>query len=425
MHSTASVSNATDQIDYADLYARWERGNWRATEIDLTQDRVDWRERMTDDQRAATLWLFSLFLHGEDAVAEQLSPYIAAAPKPEQRYFLTTQQADESRHAIFFARFLHEVAGVGDGTPAGTLAATSDQLTWGHRETFAALDEMADALRADPSPRRLAQGILLYHLVIEGAVAQPGQHVLEQALGRLDLLPGFQAGMREVSNDEQRHIAFGVKLLADLLRDDPDAVREAVGKTLVDVAPKSSTLAKPPRWEPDYVESLGFTVVDLYEESFRSLERGLRATGLALEELPSFGMDLAKTPRERAVELVAMMRANLVGGDGDPARPDPDAMRALFDQVRLAADPAKAPRGTTIAWDFADAEPWHVRLDDPDVHAAPGRPERADLTLSLSLQDFVDMTQQRVSGPRLLLTRRLRPRGSLRLLGRMDAIFGG
>ncbi len=46
-----TVPAATDQIGYADLYARWERGNWSTTDIDFTQDRIDWHERFTDDQR--------------------------------------------------------------------------------------------------------------------------------------------------------------------------------------------------------------------------------------------------------------------------------------------------------------------------------------------------------------------------------------
>ena len=31
-----------DQITYDDLYRRWEDGNWKATEIDLTEDRRGW-----------------------------------------------------------------------------------------------------------------------------------------------------------------------------------------------------------------------------------------------------------------------------------------------------------------------------------------------------------------------------------------------
>ena len=45
MSATApSAASATDAISYNDLYARWERGNWRATELDFSQDVVDWNE---------------------------------------------------------------------------------------------------------------------------------------------------------------------------------------------------------------------------------------------------------------------------------------------------------------------------------------------------------------------------------------------
>src|SRR4029079_16066917 len=152
----------TGAITYADLYARWERGNWRATEIDLTQDRMDWHKRLTAEQRRGALWLYALFLHGEDSVTDNLSPYIDAAPLEEQKYFLATQQADEARHSVFFRRFLHEVVGAGDGTMAGGLRATATQITWGHRQFFNRLDRMADELRRDRSPTKLAAAVTLY-----------------------------------------------------------------------------------------------------------------------------------------------------------------------------------------------------------------------------------------------------------------------
>jgi hypothetical protein len=75
------MRTAADAISYEDLYARWERGNWRATEIDFTQDARQWREDFTDFERAAALWNYALFFWGEDAVADGLSPYIDAAPR--------------------------------------------------------------------------------------------------------------------------------------------------------------------------------------------------------------------------------------------------------------------------------------------------------------------------------------------------------
>src|SRR5438067_11889820 len=145
------IPAATAQITYEDLYARWEKGNWSATEIDFGQDAEDWRERMSPEQCEAALWLFTLFFHGEDSVTDNLSPFIDAAPLEEQKYFLATQQVDEARHAVFFKRFMQEVCGVGDGSMAGGLQAIKPQLTVGFRKVFDRLDSMAEELRADRS----------------------------------------------------------------------------------------------------------------------------------------------------------------------------------------------------------------------------------------------------------------------------------
>src|SRR5579884_2796467 len=128
-----------DQLSYEDLYARWEQGNWSATEIDFSDDRRQWHEEFTDIERRATLWTYSMFFHGEDSVADNLSPYIDAAPREEQKYFLATQQVDEARHAVLFARFMKEVAQAGDN-PGSSLTATRPQLTWGFQRVFSRLD---------------------------------------------------------------------------------------------------------------------------------------------------------------------------------------------------------------------------------------------------------------------------------------------
>src|ERR1700704_5743080 len=134
--SAGVASLPADAISYEDLYARWERGNGSATRIDFTEDARQWREEFTDFERKAALWNYSLFFWGEDAVADNLSPYIDAAPHVEQKYFLATQQVDEARHAVFFKRFMQEVCGLGDGSMASGLNAIEHELTPGFRKVF-------------------------------------------------------------------------------------------------------------------------------------------------------------------------------------------------------------------------------------------------------------------------------------------------
>ncbi|HSD81105.1 MAG TPA: ribonucleotide-diphosphate reductase subunit beta, partial [Solirubrobacteraceae bacterium] len=411
----ATASSPTASVSYADLYARWERANWRATELDFTRDASDWRERLTPVQRRSALWLYTLFFHGEDSVADDLSPYIDAAPLEEQKYFLATQQVDEARHAVFFRRFMHEVAGLGGDSTASVLAATAPQITWGHRRVFARLDRMAAELRRDRSPRQLAAAVTLYHVVVEASLAQPGQHMIESSLEELDVLPGFREGMRNVALDEQRHIGFGVKLLADLYAADPQPIGEAIVSVLREVLPWTTAVAAPPGWDRSYTESWGFTLEDLGEAGAASLEQRLRAIGLPVDALPRFPMPMDVPPRERALRGQRMLRANLIG-PGGPVDRDPEVVGLLFDGMRRSADAARVRPGTTVEWDFTDTEPWHVVLRDGASSAAMGRAPHADLRLRVSLQDWADLTAGRADARRLLLTRRLRPKGDPRVL---------
>ena len=158
-----------------------------------------------------------MFFYGEDRVADTLAPYITAAPTEEQSYFLATQQVDEVRHSVFFHRFFKEVIGVGGESLQATLASTLPQLNWGYRGVFDRLDLMAEELRKDRSLPKYAQAITLYHLIVEGSLAQPGQHFIEDFFASEETMPGFSSGMANVSRDEQRHIGFGVKVLSELL----------------------------------------------------------------------------------------------------------------------------------------------------------------------------------------------------------------
>ena len=415
------ASAAADQISYTDLYARWEKGNWSAMAIDFSEDKAHWRERFSDLQRKAALWNYAMFFHGEDTVADDLSPFIDAAPREEQKYFLATQQVDEARHAVFFGRFMHEVVEAGDGTIASGLAATEPELTWGFRRTFEMLDRVTDELRSDRSRTKLAQAVAMYHLVVEATLAQPGQHFIQAYLDDRELLPGFRSGMRNVALDEQRHIGFGMKLLRDLAAEDPE-VKPAIAEVLREVMTSSLAVFVPPGWDRSYTECFGFTLEEIYTEGARSFEAKLRAAGMTLQELPGGEiMPHDMTAAQRAERGLAMLRHGFIGEKNGPAPRDPDAMALLFDSVRRAADPEAGP--LVLQWEFSDAEPWHVRLDNGASAAAPGRADQVDVELRCRYDDWVDLVAGRLDPKRAFALGRLRPRGSPRALWRARALF--
>jgi putative sterol carrier protein len=413
-----------NRISYADLYERWEKGNWRATELDFTVDREHWRERFTPTQRRAALWNYALFMHGEDSVADNLSPYIDAAPLEEQKYFLATQQVDEARHAVFFSRFMREVVEDGTDSVGDSLEHTRPELTWGFRELFGLLDRTADELRRDRSRPKLAAAITLYHVVVEATVAQTGQHFIDSYLERDGLMPGFHAGMGNVALDEQRHIGFGVKMLSDLVAEDPEC-KDAIAEVLREALRYAVVLFIPPNWDLSYIECFGSTLEEIYEAGLTSLQTKLRSAGVPIEELPgALPLPPDLSPREMAERAIRLARANIIGERKGPASRDPEDMALLFDAVRNSMDRRHSPaRPVTIQWDFADAQPWHLDIDNGRTAAVQGRAESPDVTFRCRYEDWVDLIAGH-EDPRMAIAKgKLRPRGSLRMLWRSQKLF--
>jgi hypothetical protein len=421
------ASLPTDAISYTDLYARWERGNWRATELDFTEDARQWREDFTDFERQAAMWNYCLFFWGEDAVADNLSPYIDAAPLEEQKYFLTTQQVDEARHAVFFKRFMQEVCEIGDGSMSGGLNAIKPQLTSGFRKIFDRLDRMADELRADRSPAKLAAAVTLYHIVIESALAQPGQHFICSYLEERDQLPAFREGMENIAADEQRHIGFGVKLLSDLNREDPVRVPRAVAGILRDVTRYTAQVLMPPGWDERYLTVFNYTFDKVGVEGLTSMTTKLRSAGLALETLPGPALlPSGLSPLEISQRGRALAKAGVIGVREGPSSRDPDTVAMLFDTIRRQVNPNHGlRRPTTFQWEFTDPDvsTWHLTVANGSSSVEPGEAAKPDLRLRLSYQDWVDIVGERLDPLRAVARGRLRPRGNPLALARLGKVF--
>jgi hypothetical protein len=79
----------------------------------------------------------------------------------------------------------------------------------------------------------------------------------------------------------------------------------------------------------------------------------------------------------------------------------------------------------TIQWRFTDAAPWYVRIDNGASEAVQGEAQDPSLTLETSWRDWLEVSTYGGDPRRAMLRRRLRPRGSLRTLWRLQRIFPG
>ena len=269
-------------LSYAELYNLWERQQWATQDLDFTQDRIDWHERIPEEERFQRMYGLSSFFIGEQKVAEELGPMMRAAPTEEMRIFLCTQIADEARHVRFFNRFYDEV---------GVLEATNlqDRLTETSAHVNPEFDQLFDEMlksRVDHLARQpedlvaLVEAVTLYHMVIEGMLALTGQHFILQYNEEVGTLPGFVEGFNKIARDEHRHVAFGARFLREMAQED-SKYGDAITGTLAEVAPIADGVLQPKWYVEGETEVLGATMDETRAFAMKALERRLKVIGLA------------------------------------------------------------------------------------------------------------------------------------------------
>lgn len=190
-------------------------GIWNPADIDLRQDAADWLTLASDEQQIL-LHLTSLFQAGEEAVTLDLLPLIAAVARDgrlEEEMYLTTFLWEEAKHVDFFDRTLREVMGA-PGDLSRFHGASYRQLF------YQALPDALGRLWSDASPEAQIRAAVTYNMVTEGVLAETGYHAYFTVLERNGLMPGQVKGITLLKQDESRHIAYGLYLIARLIAAD-------------------------------------------------------------------------------------------------------------------------------------------------------------------------------------------------------------
>ncbi len=269
-------------LDYRQLYLLWERQQWATQDIDFTQDRIDWHERIGPDERYARMYGLSSFFIGEQRVAAELGPMMRAAPQEDMRLFLCTQIADEARHVAFFDRFYAEVGVLESDNLQDRLTETSAHLSDQFGVVFdEILGSKVDRLAREPEDlETLVEAVTIYHMVVEGMLALTGQHFIIDYNVQQGTLPGFVAGFTNVARDEHRHVAFGARFLRDMSRRDA-RYTAAIQRALAEVGPAAEGVLKPP-WAPEDPDVVyyGSSVNQTRAYALKALERRLKVIGL-------------------------------------------------------------------------------------------------------------------------------------------------
>ena len=192
------------------LFVQGNQKFWDPSQVDLSQEAEHW-DRLDAGQQEIVTGLALQFLIGEEAVTEDIQPFVRAMAEEgrlEDELYLTQFAFEEAKHveafrrwfdAVGLSRDLHdelERAAIGTEPPGGVFADLQP--------------ETMGRLLIDPSPEAQIRANVVYNQFVEGTLALTGYWVWSRILDGLGgLFPGMRAIIRGISSDERRHLAWG------------------------------------------------------------------------------------------------------------------------------------------------------------------------------------------------------------------------
>ena len=187
------------------LFVKGNARFWNPADIDFSQDAADWKT-LTDNEREAATYLCAMFIAGEEAVTEDVQPFMramAAEGRLGDEMYLTQFCFEEAKHTEVFRRWLDAVGLTDDLEPY-----IADNP--GYREIlYRELPASLRLLETDPSPVNQVRAGVTYNHIVEGTLALTGYHAWNTVCQRRGILPGMQRLIGLIGDDERRHMAWG------------------------------------------------------------------------------------------------------------------------------------------------------------------------------------------------------------------------
>ncbi|WP_330633320.1 ribonucleotide-diphosphate reductase subunit beta [Halocatena halophila] len=263
-------AKGTDQLQETDPslknYRDAVRNHWDPAEIDYKND----VEALVDLDEVNFTVLRSVIAQiglGEEDVVEDLHPFFAITKTTSDAMFLSTQQYEEAKHADFFTRYWYQaINSAEDIRGMETTEPDDDQwLTESYIAQSKRLNDDMNKLLDKRSPHDCARAFANYHLTQEGILFQSGFHWLRKMYNGNNIdnprLPALMEGAAKISQDEARHVDYGVRKLTDLVeieQIDPVEIDEHVSNVLPLIQDLLSTIITPKSGKIDEKEIIMF-----------------------------------------------------------------------------------------------------------------------------------------------------------------------
>lgn len=227
-----------------ELYRKGKQeGVWDPDDFDFSVDKQQWNG-WSEEEQHRFLMVCSGFYDGEEDVTRTLAPYMMALDAldneampfdtVQQEMYLAQQVYEEAKHTDFFSRYFEEVFGTQDTAPYRV--GGYQEQGYSTEDLYDTADELLSAINGGEQRElvyTLGEAYLNYMGIVEAQLARGGYLSFDQMMelkakqmGVDEVMPGFQAGVAKIRQDETRHIGNGRWMLRKFAEAEPDIVTD-------------------------------------------------------------------------------------------------------------------------------------------------------------------------------------------------------
>lgn len=221
---------------FFEMYKNGIKNTWTVDEVDFSTDLVDLNSKMTESEKHLIHRLVAFFATGDSIVANNLVLNLYKhINSPEARLYLSRQLYEEALHVQFYLTLLDTYIPHPDER-AKAFAAVDNIPSIKKKADFCFkwMDSINDLneLNTPEEKRKFLMNLICFATCIEGMFFFAA-FAYVYFLRSKGLLAGLASGTNWVFRDESMHMAFAMKVIETVRKEDPTLFNEQMEEMIV------------------------------------------------------------------------------------------------------------------------------------------------------------------------------------------------
>lgn len=221
---------------FYEMYKNGIKNTWTVDEVDFSTDLVDLNSKMTAAEKHLIHRLVAFFATGDSIVGNNLVLNLYKhINSPEARLYLSRQLYEEALHVQFYLTLLDTyIPNPEDRAKAFSAVETIPSIKKKADFCFKWMDSINDLheLKTTEDRRKFLMNLICFATCIEGMFFFAA-FAYVYFLRSKGLLAGLASGTNWVFRDESMHMAFAMKVIDTVRKEDPNVFNEQMEEMIV------------------------------------------------------------------------------------------------------------------------------------------------------------------------------------------------